>query len=69
MAQDLHTTIIEQTDILNLRDRLLWFLRAVADFYKAEEEAGIPHQKQNFVVRALQKYADWKENRTSPEKQ
>ena len=33
------------------------------ELYKAEEEAGIPHQKQNFVVRALQKYVDWKENR------
>lgn len=33
------------------------------ELYKAEEKAGIPHQKQNFVVRALQKYADWKENR------
>lgn len=33
------------------------------ELYKAEEEAGIPHQKQNFVVCALQKYADWKENR------
>ena len=33
------------------------------ELYKAEEEAGVPHQKQNFVVRALQKYADWKENR------
>lgn len=28
------------------------------ELYQAEEEAGVPHQKQNFVVRALQKYAD-----------
>ena len=33
------------------------------ELYKAEEEACIPHQKQNIIVRALQKYADWKENR------
>ena len=33
------------------------------ELYQAEEEAGVPHQKQNIIVHALQKYADWKENR------
>lgn len=28
------------------------------ELYQAEEEAGVPHQKQNIIVHALQKYAD-----------